>query len=65
MKKTLILVIVILCVGYYLREESLVYNLKDTYYVISYFTIAMFVLYGFCIFSVIRFFVLRNKISNK
>ena len=31
MKKILILVIVILCVGYFLREEITVFNFKDTF----------------------------------
>ena len=61
MKKVLILIIVILCVGYFLREESFVFNFKDTYFVISYFTIAMFIFYGFCIFSVLRYILLRTK----
>ncbi len=61
MKKILILLIVILCVGYFLREESFVFNIKDTYYFISYFTIAMYILYAFCIFSVLRFIILRTK----
>ena len=61
MKKILILVIVILCVGYFLRDESFVFNFKDTYYFISYFTIAMYILYAFCIFSVLRFIISRTK----
>ena len=65
MKKILILVIVILCVGYFLRDESFVFNFKDTYYFISYFTIAMYILYAFCIFSVLRFSFSKIKTSNK
>ena len=59
------LVIVILCIGYYLREESFVFNIKDTYYFISYFTIAMYILYAFCIFSILRFGFSKIKTANK
>lgn len=61
MKKALILIIVILCAGYFLREESFVFNIKDTYFVISYFTLAMYIFYGFCIFSVLKFILSRFK----
>jgi hypothetical protein len=65
MKKILILIIVILCIGYFFREETIVFNIKDTYYVISYFAIATYILYCFVIFWILKFVFDKIKKSNK
>ncbi len=65
MKKKLILVIALLSIGYFFREETIVFNIKDTYYVISYFTIATYILYCFFIFWILKFVFNKIKKSNK
>jgi heme/copper-type cytochrome/quinol oxidase subunit 1 len=62
MKIIISLAIIILIIGYYFKEEVFVFNVKDTYYVISYFTIAIYILYALGLFALIKFIVSKNKI---
>jgi len=45
------IVICILAAGYIFREETLVFNIHDTYYVITYLSLAIFLIEGIVIIS--------------
>lgn len=49
-----ILLIVILIIGYILRESDIILNIRDTYYIINYFTIALYIFYVFAGVLVLR-----------
>ncbi len=49
-----ILLIVILIIGYVLRENDVVLNIGDTYYIINFFTIALYILYVFAGVLILR-----------
>lgn len=55
--------ILVLIIGYLFKEKTLVINIKDTYFVMSYFSIAVWIVYGIIIFQILFFIVkwYKNK----
>lgn len=45
MKKVIILIIIIFALGYLFKDETACINIHDTYYVATYLTIAIYIIY--------------------
>lgn len=43
MMKTIILILIIISLGFFFKENSYTLNLCDTYYIVSYLTIAFYI----------------------
>lgn len=66
MRKTIIFLITILSIlliGYIFKEEIIFFDIGDTYYVISYFTITLYLVYLTYVVLILRFIL--KKIRNK
>ena len=63
MRKVIILAIIVLLIGYFLRNETLVYCIGDTYYVATYLTLAIYIIYALILSSLITYLV--RKVKNK
>ncbi len=58
--KKLILILIILIVGFFVKDNYFTLNLKDTYFVISYLYIALFLALIMIVITLIK----RKKINN-
>jgi len=63
MKTALIFIILVLIIGYLFKGKNLIINIKDTYFVMSYFTLAIYIVYGTIILQIGLFIIkwLKNK----
>ena len=59
MKKIIILIFLVFIIGYLLRDNDIIYCVGSTFYVISYLTIAIYIIY------LLVFFFLINIIYKK
>ncbi|SHF84161.1 hypothetical protein SAMN05443549_101538 [Flavobacterium fluvii] len=57
MKTALIFIILVLIIGYQFKGKKLIINIKDTYFVMSYFTLAIYIAYGTIIIQILLFIV--------
>lgn len=65
MKKYLLIIsLFLLFMGFMLREYDYVYNIKDTYYVVSYFTISVIIVFFISIISLFFYIIKKIKHSN-
>lgn len=63
MKKTIIISTILLLIGYLLKDEIIYLNIKSTYFVISYFTISIYLFLSLLFFYLVK--LLISKIKNK
>lgn len=59
MKKTILIGTILLLIGYLLKDEIIYLNLKSTYFVLSYFTISIY------LFLIVLFFYLVKLLISK
>lgn len=52
---------IILILGYIFREETLIINIGDTYYVATYFTLSIYSIYGLITYYLIKFLYKKCK----
>jgi hypothetical protein len=62
MKKIAIITVLLLIIGYFLKDKTLSLNLGDTYYVITYFTLAIYIIYILILILLFKFII--QKIRN-
>ena len=60
MKKTIIISVILILLGYLLRDNIFYINIGDTYYVISYLSISIFLTCLFFLFYFL-FFLFKNN----
>ena len=60
-KLFIIIALSVLLIGYIFKDEILYFDIGDTYYVISYFTIALYLVYLIILVFLIRVFIKKNK----
>jgi K+-sensing histidine kinase KdpD len=62
MKKLIVIFIaglIILGFGYLFKEKNIIFNIYDFYYILSYLTLSMYIIYGIIIVTII--FYIKNK----
>lgn len=59
----LVIIVITLLLGYIFKDENFVYNIKEKYYVISYFSVAK--IFAFILFLIITLIYLIKKIVVK
>lgn len=57
MKKSIISSSLVLIIGYLFKEKTLTINIKDTYFVMSYFGLAVCIVFGIIILQILFFIV--------
>lgn len=57
LKKMAVLAILILILGYFFKEETIIYCVGNTYYIITYLTIAIYILYLLALFVILKFLI--------
>ena len=67
MKKTAIIIVILLIIGYLFKDNTLSLNLSDTYYVMTYFTLAIYIVYVLILISVVKFIIrkMRNNSAKE
>jgi len=61
MKKTIIIIGILLIIGYFLKDKNISINLGDTYYILTYFTLAIYIIYILVLIEIVKFIKRRFK----
>jgi len=59
--KIILLLVFILTTGYVFKENTFTFNLSDTYFIIDYFTVAVYIIYFIIVLCLIQYVVIKAR----